>query len=58
MASIFTDLCSFFGISVQSPQTLGELFPWLIQILIAVVLVLFVFSIIKDFVKIFARGKF
>lgn len=58
MESIFADLCTFFGINIQAPQNLGDLFPWLIQIIVAVVLVLFVFSIIKDFVKIFARGKF
>ena len=53
MASLFADLLTFFP-----PQNLSELFPWLLTILVAMSLFLFVFSIIKDFTHTFARGKF
>lgn len=58
MASLFSDLLTFFGISTTAPQTLGELFPWLFSILVALTLFLFVFGMIKDFVHTFGRGKF
>ena len=58
MASLFSDLLTFFGISTTPPQNLAELFPWLLAILVAVSLFLFVFSIIKDFTLTFARGQF
>lgn len=58
MASLFYDLLTFFGISPEAPQNLSELFPWLLAILVAMSLFLFVFSIIKDFTHTFARGKF
>lgn len=44
MASLFSDLLTFFGISTIPPQNLAELFPWLLAILVAVSLFLFVFS--------------
>ncbi len=50
MASLFYDLLTFFGISTTAPQNLGELFPWLLSILVALTLFLFVFGMIKDFV--------
>ena len=58
MASLFYDLLPFFGISTTAPQNLGELFPWLLSILVALTLFLFVVGIIKDFVHTFGRGKF
>ena len=58
MASIFYDLLTFFGITTEAPQTLGELFPWLLSILVALTLFLFVFGMIRDFVRAFGRGKF
>ena len=58
MASLFAALLPFFGISTPPPQNLSELFPWLLAILVAMSLFLFVFSIIKDFTHTFARGKF
>ena len=58
MVSLFADLLAFFGISATPPQNLAELFPWLLAILVAVALFLFVFSIIKDFTHTFARGRF
>lgn len=58
MASIFADLLTFFGIAAEAPQTLGDLFPWLLSILVAMALFLFVFSIIKDFTHTFSRGRF
>ena len=51
MASLFYDLLTFFGINAAAPQNLGELFPWLLSILV-------VFGMIKDFVHTFGRGKF
>ena len=58
MASIFNDFLTFFGITAAAPQNLSELFPWLLSILVALTLFLFVFGMIKDFVHTFARGKF
>lgn len=58
MASLFSDLLAFFGITAVAPQNLGELFPWLLSILVALTLFLFVFGMIKDFVHTFGRGKF
>lgn len=58
MASLFYDLLTFFGITAATPQNLGELFPWLLSILVALTLFLFVFGMIKDFVHTFGRGKF
>lgn len=58
MASIFNDLLTFFGITAAAPQNLGELFPWLLSILVSLTLFLFVFGMIKDFVHTFGRGKF
>ena len=58
MASLFYDLLTFFGISTTAPHNLGELFPWLLSILVALTLFLFVFGIIKDFTHTFARGRF
>ena len=57
MQAIFFDLLTFFGISTTPPQNLGELFPWLLSILGTMSLLLFVFSIIKDFTHTFAWGK-
>lgn len=58
MASLFSDLLVFFGISADAPQNLGELFPWLLSILVAITLFLFVFGIIKDFTHTFSRGRY
>ena len=58
MASLFYDLLTFFGINAAAPQNLGELFPWLLSILVALTLFLFVFVMIKDSVHTFGRGKF
>lgn len=58
MSTIFSDLCAFFGLTATAPESLGELFPWLLQILIALGVVLFVFGMIKDFMQTFARGRF
>lgn len=58
MASLFNELLTFFGISTTAPETLGELFPWLLSILVALALFLFVFGMIRDFVRAFGRGKF
>ena len=41
MASLFSDLLTFFGISTTPPQNLAELFPWLLAILFCFVLALY-----------------
>ena len=58
MPTIFADLMAFFGISADAPTNLGELFPWLLQIVVAIGLFLFVFGMIRDFVVTFGRGRF
>ena len=58
MATIFYELCTFFGITAEAPETLGELFPWLSQVLVAMALVYFAFSMISGIVKTICRGRF
>ena len=58
MASIFLDLCAFFGITAEAPQNLGELLPWLLQIVVALSLVLFCFGMVREIVKTICRGRF
>ncbi len=58
MSAFFLELCSFFGINAEAPQTLGELFPWLLQILVALALVLFCFGMVREIVKTICRGRF
>ncbi len=58
MASIFYELCTFFGITAEPPQNLAELFPWLLQVLVAMALVYFMFRMIGGIVKTIGRGRF
>lgn len=58
MATLFVDLMNFFGLSAAAPENLGELFPWLFSVVLAVGVFLYVFEIVKDFVHTFARGRF
>ena len=55
--SIFLDLCNFFGISAEAPTTLGELFPWLMQIVVAVFIVTIVLRSIFRLSRFAARGR-
>lgn len=55
--SIFLDLCNFFGISAEAPTTLGELFPWLMQIAVAVGLVAYILHWIFSVTKFASRGR-
>lgn len=57
MQTIFTDLCSFFGIS-GSPSNFAELIPWLFQVLLAICLFMFVFNMIRAFVLQLTRGRY
>ena len=58
LPSFLSFFLPFSGLPAPPPQNLAELFPWLLAILVAVALFLFVFSIIKDFTHTFARGRF
>ncbi len=55
MATMFIDLCSFFGLSAVPPETLGELIPWLFSVLLALGIFLFVFGMLKSFLNGFNR---
>ena len=56
MQTIFSDLCSFFGIS-GTPANFAELIPWLFQVLLAICLFMFVFNMIRAFVLQLAHGR-
>ena len=56
MQNMFLDLCDFFGIT-SLPANFAEFAPWLFQVLLAIGLFVFVFSIIKAFVTSFGRGR-
>ncbi len=57
MQTIFSDLCTFFGIS-GAPATFAELIPWLFQVLLAICLFLFVFNMLRAFVLQLTRGRY
>lgn len=57
MQTIFSDLCTFFGIS-GVPATFAELIPWLFQVLLAICLFLFVFNMLRAFVLQLTRGRY
>lgn len=55
MSTLFAQLCDFFGLSMEAPTNLGELFPWLFTVLLAVGIFLFVFGLIKTWLSSFNR---
>ena len=50
MVSVFNDLLGFFGIS-EAPLNLGELIPWLVCVMVAVCLVLYVLGFISQIMR-------
>ncbi len=50
MVSVFNDLLGFFGIS-EAPVNLGELIPWLVCVMVAVCLVLYVLGFISQIMR-------
>ena len=58
MPTLFADLCAFFGITAEAPETIGELFPWLFQVLVCMAVVLYVFRMMWDLCGVFSRGRF
>lgn len=47
MATYFSDLCAFFGISA-APQNFAELIPWLFTVLVAIGIVLACFRLMSE----------
>ena len=58
MPTLFADLCAFFGITAEAPETIGELFPRLFQVLVCMAVVLYVFLMMWDLCGVFSRGRF
>lgn len=56
MATIFNDLCVFFGIE-STPSNFAELIPWLFQVLLAIGIFLFVFNMLRSFTLQLTRGR-
>lgn len=47
MATVFSDLLAFFGISGTVPQNLGEFMPWFLSVLVALGLTLAVIRAVR-----------
>lgn len=56
MATIFTELMTFFGIS-GAPATFSEFVPWVFQVLCAIGLFLFAFWMIERLVRNVTRTR-
>lgn len=57
MVEIVSEFFGISGLDMMPPQNLGELIPWLIQVIVAVVLVLAVFKMIAAIVQLFCNWR-
>ena len=57
MAAIVSEFFGISGVDMIPPQNLGELIPWLLQVIVAVVLVLAVFKMIAEIAKLFFNWR-
>lgn len=57
MAAIVSEFFGISGVDMIPPQNLGELIPWLLQVIVAVVLVLAVFKFIAEITKLFFNWR-
>ena len=57
MAAIVSEFFGISGVDMIPPENLGELIPWLLQVIVAVVLVLAVFKMIAAITSIFINWR-
>ena len=57
MAVIVSEFFGISGVDMIPPENLGELIPWLLQVIVAVVLVLAVFKLIGEITKLFFNWR-
>lgn len=57
MASIVSEFFGISGVDMNPPLNLGELIPWLLEVIVAVVLVLAVFRLIAEIAKLFCNWR-
>lgn len=57
MASIVSEFFGISGVDMIPPANLGELVPWLFEVLVSVVLVLAVFRLIAEIAKLFCNWR-
>ncbi len=57
MAAVVSEFFGISGVDMLPPENLGQLIPWLLQVIVAVVLVLAVFKLIAGIVQIFCNWR-
>lgn len=57
MAAIVSEFFLISGVDMVPPENLGEMIPWLLQVIVAVVLVLAVFKMIAEIAKLFFNWR-
>ena len=57
MATIFAELMTFFGIA-RAPATFSEFVPWIMQVICALGLFLFVWGMVKSMVNTVTRTRY
>jgi hypothetical protein len=57
MMQVVTDFFGLTGLSMAPPSDMAELIPYLLQFIVAVVLVLAVFKVISAIVQIFCNWR-
>lgn len=57
MAAVVSEFFGISGVDMIPPANLGELIPWLLQVIVAVVLVLAVFKFIAGIAQLFFNWR-
>lgn len=57
MAAIVAEFFGISGVDMIPPENLGEMIPWLLEVIVAVVLVLAVFKLIAAIVQLFCNWR-
>ena len=57
MAAIVAEFFGISGVDMIPPENLGEMIPWLLEIIVAVVLVLAVFKLVAEIAKVFVNWR-
>ena len=57
MAAIVSEFFGISGVDMIPPENLGELIPWLFQVIVAVVLVLAVFKMVAAIAGFFCNWR-
>lgn len=57
MAAIVAEFFGISGLDMIPPENLGEMIPWLLEVIVAVVLVLAVFKLIAAIAQLFCNWR-